>query len=43
VLVPSLVSLFGKWNWKLPGVVARVLRVQPSTPHPEHVVPAIAD
>ena len=35
VLVPSLVSLFGSWNWKLPDRVARILRVQPSTPHPE--------
>jgi RND superfamily putative drug exporter len=35
VLVPSLVSLFGSWNWKLPDSVARVLRVQPSHPHPE--------
>jgi RND superfamily putative drug exporter len=35
VLVPSLVSLFGSWNWLLPDSVARVLRVQPSHPHPE--------
>ena len=35
VLVPSLVSLFGSWNWMLPDSVARVLRVQPSHPHPE--------
>jgi len=35
VLVPSLVSLFGPWNWKLPDSVARVLRVQPSHPHRE--------
>jgi putative drug exporter of the RND superfamily len=40
VLVPSLVSLFGSWNWKLPDTVARVLRVQPSSPHPEPAVPA---
>ncbi|MDX6372611.1 MAG: putative drug exporter of the superfamily [Nocardioidaceae bacterium] len=43
VLVPSLVSLLGSWNWKLPDVVAKVLRVQPSAPHAEQVVPAIAD
>jgi RND superfamily putative drug exporter len=30
VLVPSLVSLFGKWNWYLPDAVARLLRVKPS-------------
>jgi len=35
VLVPSLVSLFGPWNWKLPDSVARILRVEPSTPHAE--------
>jgi len=41
VLVPSLVSLFGSWNWYLPDVVARVLRVQPSHPHAERdIVPA---
>jgi RND superfamily putative drug exporter len=35
VLVPSLVSLFGAWNWKLPDSVARILRVEASTPHAE--------
>ncbi len=30
LLVPALVSLFGRWNWWLPGGVARVLRVEPS-------------
>jgi len=35
VLVPSLVSLFGSWNWKLPDSVARLLRVAPSHPHAE--------
>jgi RND superfamily putative drug exporter len=33
VLVPSLVSLFGSWNWYLPAGVARLLRVQPSHRH----------
>jgi RND superfamily putative drug exporter len=33
-LVPSLVSLFGRWNWYLPARFARVLRVQPSHPAP---------
>ncbi|MGH3464788.1 MAG: MMPL family transporter [Kribbellaceae bacterium] len=28
LLVPSLVSLFGAWNWYLPGWVARVLRIR---------------
>jgi len=30
LLVPALVSLFGKWNLCLPAGVARVLRVEPS-------------
>ena len=43
VLVPSLVSLFGAWNWKLPDAVARLLRVPPSAPHPDlpTVLPAV--
>jgi RND superfamily putative drug exporter len=31
-LVPALVSLFGRWNWWLPGPAARVLRVPASHP-----------
>jgi RND superfamily putative drug exporter len=49
LLVPSLVSLFGRWNWYLPDSVARILRVEPSHPHseaperePEPPVPAPA-
>jgi RND superfamily putative drug exporter len=30
VLVPAVVSLFGKWNWWLPPRAARLLRVAPS-------------
>jgi putative drug exporter of the RND superfamily len=30
LLVPALVSLFGRWNWWLPSWPARILRVQPS-------------
>jgi RND superfamily putative drug exporter len=30
LLVPALVSLFGKWNWWMPTWSARLLRVQPS-------------
>jgi RND superfamily putative drug exporter len=30
LLVPSLVSLFGQWNWWLPHMPARLLRVEPS-------------
>jgi putative drug exporter of the RND superfamily len=41
LLVPSLVSLFGRWNWYLPARFARLLRVQPSYPHPEVERPAV--
>jgi RND superfamily putative drug exporter len=30
LLVPSLMALFGRWNWWLPESVARVVRVEPS-------------
>jgi RND superfamily putative drug exporter len=30
LLVPALVSLFGRWNWYLPRLPARLLRVNPS-------------
>ena len=29
LLVPALVSMFGRWNWWMPPRVARVLRVRP--------------
>ena len=32
LLVPALVSLFGRWNWWLPRLPARMLRVEPSLP-----------
>jgi len=35
LLVPALVSMFGKWNWYLPDWMAKVLRVQQSHPHAE--------
>jgi len=34
LLVPSVVSLFGRWNWWLPTWVARVLAVEPSPLRP---------
>jgi RND superfamily putative drug exporter len=30
LLVPSLMAVFGRWNWWLPARIARVLRVAPS-------------
>jgi RND superfamily putative drug exporter len=35
MLVPALVSMFGKWNWWMPDWTARLLRVTPSHPHAE--------
>jgi RND superfamily putative drug exporter len=32
LLVPALVSLMGRWNWWLPALPARILRVSPSHP-----------
>ena len=32
LLVPAVVSLFGRWNWILPQWPARLLRVEPSLP-----------
>ena len=38
LLVPALVSLFGRWNWWLPAWAARLLRVAPSPALPEPAV-----
>ncbi|MFI6467776.1 MMPL family transporter [Streptomyces sp. NPDC050538] len=40
LLVPAMVSLFGKYNWWLPAGIARLLRVEPSPLVPDAVVPA---
>jgi RND superfamily putative drug exporter len=32
LLVPAVVSLFGRWNWWLPSRPAKLLRVEPSLP-----------
>jgi uncharacterized membrane protein YdfJ with MMPL/SSD domain len=34
LLVPSLMALFGRWNWWLPPKVARLVRVRPSPLEP---------
>jgi RND superfamily putative drug exporter len=39
LLVPALVSVLGRWNWWLPGWLARLLRVEPSPLRPTVVVP----
>jgi uncharacterized membrane protein YdfJ with MMPL/SSD domain len=30
LLVPSAMKLFGRWNWWMPDVLARIVRVEPS-------------
>jgi RND superfamily putative drug exporter len=30
ILVPSLMAIFGRWNWWLPAWIARAMRVPPS-------------
>jgi RND superfamily putative drug exporter len=41
LLVPAVVSLFGSWNWWLPTMPARLLRVEPSpSPRPVGQQPA---
>jgi RND superfamily putative drug exporter len=41
LLVPAVVSLFGRWNWWLPTMPAKLLRVEPSpSPHPVPGKPA---
>ncbi|MCW2986149.1 MAG: rane protein, partial [Conexibacter sp.] len=42
LLVPAVVSLFGRWNWALPAGAARVLRVEPSLPARDVPEPAPA-
>lgn len=36
MLLPAFVTLLGRWNWWLPYWAARVLRVEPCYPPPEH-------
>ncbi|MGH3686923.1 MAG: MMPL family transporter [Pseudonocardiaceae bacterium] len=39
LLVPALVSLFGRWNWWLPPTLATLLRAEPSPLAPPDQVP----
>jgi RND superfamily putative drug exporter len=32
LLVPALVAIMGRWNWWMPGSLARLLRLGPTTP-----------
>jgi len=40
LLVPALVTTFGRWNWWLPAWLARILRVEPSPLAPRERAPA---
>lgn len=42
LLVPALVSLFGKWNWWMPEPAARLLFIRQSTPDERTAVEAAA-
>ncbi len=35
LLVPALVSLFGRWNWWMPSLPRRLLRIRGDHPHAE--------
>ena len=41
LLVPALVSLFGRWNWWLPRLPASLIGVRPSEPRPERRQPVL--
>lgn len=41
LLVPALVSLMGRWNWWLPTLPARLLRLAPSHPRVESPLPSL--
>jgi putative drug exporter of the RND superfamily len=40
LMVPAMVSLFGRWNWWMPVALARLLRVAPSPVAPRVAAPA---
>ena len=41
LFVPAVVSLFGRWNWWLPRMPARLLRVQPSPARAPRLAPEL--
>jgi RND superfamily putative drug exporter len=43
LLVPAVVSLFGRWNWILPRGPAQLLRVNPRCPHVRRLGTSRAD
>ena len=43
LLVPALISLLGRWNWYMPGWLARVLGVRPDAPRPAIAAASEAD
>ncbi len=42
LLVPALITLFGRWNWWMPVWAARILRVEPSPARREDEAPSVA-
>ncbi len=42
LLVPSIMKMFGRWNWWLPEWIARIVRVEPSPLAPKETVSAPA-
>ena len=43
LLVPALISMLGRWNWYMPGWLARVLGVRPDAPRPAIAAASEAD
>jgi putative drug exporter of the RND superfamily len=41
LLVPAIVSLFGRWNWWMPAWAAKILRIPSSPPRPGHPAPTV--
>ncbi len=41
LLVPSIMTLLGRWNWWLPDWAARALRTSPSAPAVEDAIPVV--
>jgi uncharacterized membrane protein YdfJ with MMPL/SSD domain len=41
LLVPSMMAILGRWNWWLPGSLARIVRVRPS-PLDAHAKPVVS-
>jgi RND superfamily putative drug exporter len=38
LLLPALVAILGRWNWWMPSLPARLLRIEPSPAYPSDIV-----